>query len=138
VGPARVVDGFFDSPERRALQEQGRAPAVTPAEALKEALAAEWEVIRINANHPPASVLFVTALYNQVLGQSPTPTGLRSWVGRLNRGVRPARVVAGFFRSSERRKLEQSGTAPAITRRTALVNAIHSLQNLRLINGKHP
>ena len=49
----------------------------------------------------PPNAAFATALYTNVLGRAPDPTGLAWWIDRLNEGISRADVLVGFSESDE-------------------------------------
>ena len=54
----------------------------------------------------PSRDAFVTALYRELLGRSPEPSGLRFWAARLAAGVSPMSVARAIATSTERLQRE--------------------------------
>jgi hypothetical protein len=53
-------------------------------------------------NHGGPGAGWVTGLYEDILGRTPTQTEVNNWVNALNKGATPEQVAYGFAASSER------------------------------------
>jgi hypothetical protein len=82
---------------------------------------------------PPVSItipraVFVTTLYNDILGRNPEPAGLRYWVRRLAVGSSALNVARDIWTSPEHRGLLRSGVAPRSGFRLAFADALRHVR----------
>ena len=71
---------------------------------------------------------FVTTLYNENLGRSPEPRGLRFWSGHLFTGSKPKTLTRAIWSSKEHRALVKHHLFPPITFLRSYADALHAGQ----------
>lgn len=78
------------------------------------------------ANHGGAGAGWVTGLYQDLLGRTPSPSEVNTWVGQLNSGVSPYTVAFGFAASAEREGGKVAGFIQRILGRAPGPNEVNA------------
>jgi MBG domain (YGX type)/Bacterial Ig-like domain (group 3)/Domain of unknown function (DUF4214) len=136
---AEVNREFYESAEYRTLKAEHKAPKINQKTSLADAIHAdELASVPPAALTNPGPIALVTTLYREILNRAPEPSGQQYWLEELAIGTPSTTVALDIYNSPEHKTLEKQHTAPRISERTALADALKAEKVAVRINTPIP
>ena len=132
---SHVIDGLYQKFLQRPADASGKAgldqylAAGGTMDGARTALLGSLEYFNL---HGGTNDAFVTALYQDVLGRTPDPSGRANWLQQLASGKSRAEVALAVLRSPEARGVQVSSFYVQFLKRQADSGGLANFQNLLL------
>ena len=132
---SHLIDGLYQKFLQRPADASGKAgldqylAAGGTMDGARTALLGSLEYFNL---HGGTNDTFVTALYQDVLGRTPDPSGRANWLQQLASGKSRAEVALAVLRSPEARAVQVSGFYVQFLKRPADSGGLANFQNLLL------